>query len=399
MMDFLSLSKRIHALSLFRSLSSDSLWCVFTQLIDTAAKGEQGIQAVDHYAAFAEQLYARSGNLTNEIRSLVLMHENAYVRRCAQGKEPSAVMRDCLKEELLTLQTAAELSSETVKNAIGGGDYLPKWETEPCDFTELYFERMKSASTKGYGLFAKYHTFFLKNGELMPVSHPDQTSLSELYGYEIQRQEVIENTLALVQGKPAVNLLLYGDAGTGKSSTVKAVVNTYREQGLRLIELKKEQLREIPQLVDTLAHNPLKFILFIDDLSFTRDDDDFSALKAMLEGSVSSNAANVVIYATSNRRHLVRETFSDREGDEIHYNDTMQEMLSLSDRFGLTITFLRPDKTQYQEIVRELAQQYGVTMDPQELRVKADAFAIRKSGYSPRVAKQFIELMKAAQTE
>lgn len=233
----------------------------------------------------------------------------------------------------------------------------------------------------------------------MPVSHPDQTSLSELYGYEIQRQEVIENTLALVQGKPAVNLLLYGDAGTGKSSTVKAVVNTYREQGLRLIELKKEQLREIPQLVDTLAHNPLKFILFIDDLSFTRDDDDFSALKAMLEGSVSSNAANVVIYATSNRRHLVRETFSDREGDEIHYNDTMQEMLSLSDRFGLTITFLRPDKTQYQEIVRELAQQYGVTMDPQELRVKADAFAIRKSGYSPRVAKQFIELMKAAQTE
>lgn len=398
-MDFLSLSKRIHALSLFRSLSSDSLWCAFVQLIDTAAKGEQGIQSIDHYAAFAEQLYARSGNLTNEIRSLVLMHENAYVRRCAQGKEPSGVMRDCLKEELLTLQTAAELSSETVKNAIGGGDYLPKWETEPCDFVALYFERMKSASTKGYGLFAKYHTFFLKNGELMPVSHPDQTSLSELYGYEIQRQEVIENTLALVQGKPAVNLLLYGDAGTGKSSTVKAVVNAYREQGLRLIELKKEQLREIPQLVDTLAHNPLKFILFIDDLSFTRDDDDFSALKAMLEGSVSSNAANVVIYATSNRRHLVRETFSDREGDEIHYNDTMQEMLSLSDRFGLTITFLRPDKTQYQEIVRELAEQYGVTMEPQELRVKADAFAIRKSGYSPRVAKQFIELMKAAQTE
>ncbi len=398
-MDFLSFSKRIHALSLFRSLSSDSLWCAFVQLIDTAAKGEQGIQSIDHYAAFAEQLYARSGNLTNEIRSLVLMHENAYVRRCAQGKEPSGVMRDCLKEELLTLQTAAELSSETVKNAIGGGDYLPKWETEPCDFFALYFERMKSASTKGYGLFAKYHTFFLKNGELMPVSHPDQTSLSELYGYEIQRQEVIENTLALVQGKPAVNLLLYGDAGTGKSSTVKAVVNAYREQGLRLIELKKEQLREIPQLVDTLAHNPLKFILFIDDLSFTRDDDDFSALKAMLEGSVSSNAANVVIYATSNRRHLVRETFSDREGDEIHYNDTMQEMLSLSDRFGLTITFLRPDKTQYQEIVRELAEQYGVTMEPQELRVKADAFAIRKSGYSPRVAKQFIELMKAAQTE
>ena len=398
-MDFLSLSKRIHALSLFRSLSSDSLWCAFVQLIDTAAKGEQGIQSIDHYAAFAEQLYARSGNLTNEIRSLVLMHENAYVRRCAQGKEPSGVMRDCLKEELLTLQTAAELSSETVKNAIGGGDYLPKWETEPCDFVALYFERMKSASTKGYGLFAKYHTFFLKNGELMPVSHPDQTSLSELYGYEIQRQEVIENTLALVQGKPAVNLLLYGDAGTGKSSTVKAVVNAYREQGLRLIELKKEQLRETPQLVDTLAHNPLKFILFIDDLSFTRDDDDFSALKAMLEGSVSSNAANVVIYATSNRRHLVRETFSDREGDEIHYNDTMQEMLSLSDRFGLTITFLRPDKTQYQEIVRELAEQYGVTIEPQELRVKADAFAIRKSGYSPRVAKQFIELMKAAQTE
>ena len=133
---------------------------------------------------------------------------------------------------------------------------------------------------------------------------------------------------------------MYGDAGTGKSSTVKAVCNYCHDKGLRLIELKKSDLRHIPDLIDTLSKNPLKFILFIDDLSFTKDDNDFSALKAVLEGSVAAKTGNIAIYATSNRRHLVKETFSDREGDEVHRGDTMQELVSLSERFGLTITFV-----------------------------------------------------------
>ena len=189
-------------------------------------------------------------------------------------------------------------------------------------------------------------------------------------------------------------MLLYGDCGTGKSSTVKAIANEYAPQGLRLIELKKKQLHELPTIVETVSRNPLKFIIFIDDLSFTEDDDDFAALKAILEGSVSSSAANLVIYATSNRRHLVRETFSARQGDEIHFKDTMQELLSLSDRFGLTVTFQKPDKKTFLEVVSSLAKQYELEMPKDELDMKAEAFALARGGRSPRVAKQFIEYLK-----
>ena len=176
---------------------------------------------------------------------------------------------------------------------------------------------------------------------------------------------------------------------------MKAIANEYFHEGLRLVEVKKNQLYQIPELVDGLAANPLKFILFIDDLSFTANDDNFAALKAILEGSVGGRSKNIAVYATSNRRHLIKETLSDREGDDIHHGDTMQELMSLSARFGLTITFSRPDKERFVAIVRELAAQYGVDMPEEKLIVKAEAFAIRAGGRSPRVAKQFIELVKS----
>ena len=185
-----------------------------------------------------------------------------------------------------------------------------------------------------------------------------------------------------------------GPNGAGKSSTIKAVAAALAPQGLRLIEVKKNQLYQIPQIMEELASNPLKFILFIDDLSFNGNDDNFSALKATLEGSISGCGDNVAIYATSNRSHLVKETFSDRTGDELHVNDTLQETMSLSARFGLTITFQKPDKDQYLTIVRSLAAEYDIEMDEGELFRKAEAYAIRKSGRSPRTAKQFIELLK-----
>ncbi|MEG2597185.1 MAG: ATP-binding protein [Oscillospiraceae bacterium] len=227
------------------------------------------------------------------------------------------------------------------------------------------------------------------------VKHPDEVRLSELSGYDREHQEVIDNTCALLNGKPAANTLLYGDAGTGKSTTVKAVANEFKDQGLRLIELKKKQLHQIPKLVDYLSHNPLKFILFIDDLSFTKDDDDFAALKAILEGSVSVKANNLVVYATSNRRHLVKENFSDRDGDEIHANDTREEMISLSDRFGLTITFIKPGKDLYLDIVRDLTHQYAIQMDTELVLKEAERFALSRGGRSPRVAKQCVEHLKS----
>ena len=199
------------------------------------------------------------------------------------------------------------------------------------------------------------------------MAHPDYQPLESLFGYERERELIIKNTEALVDGTGASNMLLYGDAGTGKSSSVKAVAAHFAPGGLRIIEVKKNQLYQIPSVMEELASNPLKFILFIDDLSFSGNDDNFSALKATLEGSISGCGDNCVIYATSNRRHLVKESFADRAGDELHFNDTMQETMSLASRFGLSVTFQKPDKEEYLNIVRSLAREYGIDMDEHEL--------------------------------
>jgi predicted AAA+ superfamily ATPase len=185
--------------------------------------------------------------------------------------------------------------------------------------------------------------------------------------------------------------LLCGDAGTGKSSTVKALVNDFYDKGLRLIELRKDQLAFLPYVMGKVSQNPLKFIIFIDDLSFNQNDDNFSMLKAALEGSASARADNAVIYATSNRRHIIKESFGDRDGDDVHRNDTLQETLSLSERFGLTVLFQKPDKKLYLSIVKELAKRKGVSMDEKELEVQAEAFALKKGNRSARAAEQFIE--------
>ena len=237
--------------------------------------------------------------------------------------------------------------------------------------------------------------FTVENGQLVPVKYPDPQRLSELPGYEKEREKVIANTKALLAGMPANNVLLYGDAGTGKSSAVKAIANEFAPEGLRLVEVKKNQLYQIPDLMDKLAANPLKFILFIDDLSFTANDDNFAALKAILEGSVGGRAQNIAVYATSNRRHLIKETLSDRTGDDIHEADTRQELMSLSARFGLTVTFQRPEKARFETILEELAKQHNIQMPTEQLLLKAEAFALRAGGRSPRVAKQFIEQCEA----
>ena len=186
-------------------------------------------------------------------------------------------------------------------------------------------------------------------------------------------------------------MLLYGDAGTGKSSTVKAVANEFASSGLRLIQIEKQRLNTIPALLDELAENPLKFILFIDDLSFASGDGHFNALKTVLEGSVAARPSNVVVYATSNRRHLISETFSARTGDEIHISDTLQEIAGLSARFGMIVTFGKPDKDEYIRLVLRLAKKSGLAATEDELIAEAEAFAIRSGGRSPRTARHYID--------
>lgn len=384
---------RLHSLVVFRSLLNDPVLKQLDRLFSCDPADET--ETVDAYCSFVSSLYTHTDNWSDYLLNYILEDENLYMLQSCSPSGATARMAEALTHELTFLQELSGYDGHEIREACPYSGYLPTWETTSYDFRSIYQERIDHIHERGYGIFAKYHMFTVEDGHLVPVLHPDPQQLSELSGYERERGRIIANTEALLEGRPANNALLYGDAGTGKSSTVKAIANRYKDRGLRLIEVKKNQLYQIPAIVDSLSYNPLKFILFIDDLSFSRNDNDFSALKAILEGSVSGRSKNLVVYATSNRRHLVKETMSDRDGDEIHLADTMQELMSLSARFGLTITFSRPDKDLYVHIVLDLAKQYQIEMPEEQLIIRAEAHAIRNGGRSPRVAKQFIELIKA----
>ena len=278
---------------------------------------------------------------------------------------------------------------------------LPQWEAgAPIDEltgdAEACMEKM-AAYYRGHGcgMYARYRAFIWRDGGIEPVVYPDPIRLKSLKGYEAARKTVIDNTLALLNGLSANNCLLYGDRGTGKSSTVKAILNEYAPQGLRMVEMPKDQLCDFPKLVERIAALPLRFIIFIDDLSFTQQDDTYAALKAVLEGGLAAQPENTLIYATSNRRHLVRECFSDRDGDEIHRGDTIQESLSLSDRFGLSVNFSVPDKTRYLDIVHALAEERGLEVSGSQLDTGAEQWALARGGRSPRCAKQYIAMVES----
>ncbi len=393
---------RLHGLVVFRSLLDDPVVAKLLDLTDRMEAGAPGYGPVcDAVAQFEAALFEHTTNWGSYLSAAVLEAETVCVRQAASGILAPA-LQTALDSELAFLQALCGLTLDELLAAAGSATgqaqelaFLPRWETSGIDLPAAYAQRMSEVGKKGYGMFAKHHVFTVENGQLVPVKYPDPQRLSELPGYEKEREKVIANTKALLAGMPANNVLLYGDAGTGKSSAVKAIANEFAPEGLRLVEVKKNQLYQIPDLMDKLAANPLKFILFIDDLSFTANDDNFAALKAILEGSVGGRAKNIAVYATSNRRHLIKETLTDRTGDDIHEADTRQELMSLSARFGLTVTFQRPEKARFENILAELAKQHGIDMPMDQLLVKAEAFAIRAGGRSPRVAKQFIEQCEA----
>ena len=386
------LNLKLNSLCIFRSLLSDSVisrlirYLNFIEADDTKEK-------IALYSDFVSALYNNNRiSLARHIHTAVCNCENVYVKILGSGKSGSPTMKKCVDAELEVFQNIADLTPAELQSVIDWNGFLPVFKVEKVDIAGEYAKRTKNVSKYGYGMYAKNYMFRIdaKNC-VVPVLNPDKTALSELIGYEREKKIIIDNTKALLEGRTAANILLTGDAGTGKSSTVKAVANEFCKNGLRIIEMQKEQLREIPAILDELSENPLKFILFIDDLSFRNNDDSFSALKAILEGSVSAKSNNVVIYATSNRRHLVKERFSDREGDDVHFNDTVQETVSLSDRFGLHITFSRPDRETYLDIVHRLADARNIKYNSDELDLAAERFALEKGARTPRAAKQFVE--------
>ncbi|MCM1544618.1 MAG: ATP-binding protein [Ruminococcus sp.] len=388
-----NISAKLASVTVFKNITESE---VLKSLIDFLVCAGDVVEKTKLYAAFVGNLYAHDCDLGKYIRKHLYEDENDYVIRAAQKQEIPQCMQQAAQAELKIFSEISAMEPADFAGLTGFDGYLPGFDNTAFDFEKEYREKIDRLFKDGYGIYSKYSMFNIKNnGEITPLKSADKITTDDLIGYETEREKVIANTRALVEGKPAANILLCGDAGTGKSSTVKAVANMFAGDGVRLIEIQKEQLMCLPIIMEEINHNPLKFIIFIDDLSFNKTEDGFGTLKAILEGSASAKANNAVIYATSNRRHLVKESFSDRDGDDIHRADTIQELLSLSERFGLTIQYSKPNKELYLKIVRSLAEKKALEIDENELCMKAEAFALRKGGRSARAAKQFVDSLVA----
>lgn len=395
----------LSSLSVFRGIMKRSVVKAYYKLLlSLDSEPDEFLNAYgDFYSLISERGF--SSRLAYAMTEAALFDENCFTRAAAAGKCDTlpdnvlkAVKRDC--EAILA---ASSLTSEEVLKAYKHygeiweiADSLPRWETGECAPSFKMFDgSLKNVAQyykeNGCGIFARYKAFIWRDGDIQPVLHPDRIDMDSFTGYEIQRDMVVNNTKSFIEGKSCNNCLLYGDKGTGKSSTVKAIANEFRKDGLRIVEIPKERLIDFPILVDKIAALPMKFIIFIDDLSFQKQDQSYTTLKAVLEGGLAARPDNALIYATSNRRHIVKESFSDRTDDDVNTRDNMQESLSLSDRFGLAVCYSIPDKKEFVDIVCALARQKGINMSDEELEKGAERFALSRGGRSPRCAKQYVE--------
>lgn len=352
------------------------------------------IKQIDLYCEFLSELFKSDNNLADFILSQIFLDDNIYISKYILKQEINNNLKKTFKNELNFFKYISSFDFSSIFNKEYSKN-IAELEIKEIDFYKIYFEHIKNIDKKGYGIFYNNNMFVLDDRKnIIAVKNKDNQDIKKLYGYEIERNKVLSNTKILIEGKKANNILLYGDAGTGKSSTVKAVANFFKDEGLRLIEIKKNQLHFITDIIEKLSCSPLKFIIFIDDLTFSSNDDTFSYLKAILEGGVNSFPNNIAVYVTSNYRHLIKENFTDRTGDDIHIEDTIQQIMSLTNRFGMIITFQRPGRDLFKEIVLSYAKENNIKTDKEELIKQAEAYAIRSAGRSPRVAKQFIELLK-----
>ena len=394
-MNLILLRAQLRGLSAFRSLLDTPMLKDALQLLDAAARrdGEGALAAYDQmfYRLKAEGYSGLGTWLWDTLRYT----ETPYGDLAGSGRSDPE-LEGAARRDVDALLQLARLGAEDIRVAlkpilteeyVSVLDNLPAWETgAPFTFEELSaFYR-----ENGAGLYAKYRAFLWEEGQLVPVADPDCPHPVELLGYDQQRKQVLDNTRLLVEGKPSNNVLLFGDGGTGKSATVKSMLYLPGMENLRLIEIQKENLVGMPRLIRSLAGRRQSFILFIDDLAFDQDDKTYSSLKTILEGGLEKRPLNVAIYATSNRRHLVRQTFSDRAGDEVDAFETISEKTALAERFGLRIPYMTMSKSEYLALIDHLAGLYHVEMNREVLHAKAMEWEIRHAGRTPRVARQFI---------
>ena len=308
--------------------------------------------------------------------------KNAYIRDLKILYHTAEDIVNAFKDNLHTL----ELDKGTANNL-----FIDKWSNTDTIDNLINFYRLN-----GFGDFAFFKAFKFSVDKLIPLKNTSNITLNGLKEYVDEKKQISFNIEAFLKGLPFANMLLYGDKGTGKSSTVHAMLNNYFKKGLRLVELPKSQIPDLIKLFEVLPKKPLKFIVFIDDLAMSDKEDNFSLLKAALEGSVTGLNKNIMVCATSNRRHIISESFADRDNN-VHFRDTMQEQLSLADRFGLAVLFDSPDKKLYLDIVYQLCTENKIELDKEQLTLQAERFATLKGGRSPRRAKQFVDMLIAEQ--
>ena len=435
------LQRQAASLLLYQSVLSGEVGQAFSNLLQAFLHSDaDGLNCLQAYGRWFKALAASQQSWQDYLVTQILRDDNPFsqqVQVTPVEKLPPALIA-ATRQDLQVLQSLSQCSSEQLSHWVQlaakpkvapiawhhdgnvgtpsgvhqstGALHDPSFREKLQqlddwgDAVEILAEYYQQSGT---GLFAQYHAFRWQSGQLTGIARPDPIQLTELAGYESQKAALLKNTECLLAGYPALHILLYGSRGTGKSSLVKGLLNQYNDsangdslavRGLRLIEVAKSELKDLPILQEQLRPIPQKFIIFVDDLSFEEDDDAFKALKVVLEGSVTARPPNVVVYATSNRRHLIREFFEDRprprDSDEVHAWDTIQEKLSFSDRFGLTLTFEPANQDTYLKIVHHLAEQSKIALSHNELEYSALQWATRHNGRSGRTARQFIDFLR-----
>lgn len=370
--------------------------------------------------------YGFEGNLWHNYLTFLLVNdENAYSTECEIVGEIEGsintitlhdfeIFRELFAYDFTILEKALGVNCLSVlmhyENVKGHGKVFNKRIRDRiCELSEKLgtcenAEEFKCTMTQfykefGVGKFGLHKAFRIEHTEagadIVPITKIAHVHLDDLVGYEIAKKKLIENTEAFVKGKKANNCLLFGDAGTGKSTSIKAILNQYYDQGLRMIEVYKHQFQDLNDVIAQIKNRNYKFIIYMDDLSFEEFEIEYKYLKAVIEGGLEKKPDNILIYATSNRRHLVRETFRDKSDrdEELHTNDTVQEKLSLVARFGVTIYFGGPSKKEFQQIVKTLAQKNQINMPEEELLLEANKWELSHGGLSGRTAQQFIDYL------
>ena len=396
---------------LYQDDEIESCFNMYNELINGNLKNSNKFVSLLIKLAEKYNLY---DNLFNSLLTYLLINNENSFTLALERKKPissnlKAVVMNDFKIIFNMFNTNFEMSEPLQRNLINSftpskpvinqelfevSTTLQENLTKCNNVDDFYTILEKFFLTYGVGKFGLNKAFRYENKKIVPIIHIGNGRLNQLIGYETQKQTLRNNTEAFLAGKKANNVLLYGDSGTGKSSSIKALLNEYYKDGLRMIEVYKHQFKDLPKIIQQLQSRNYKFILFMDDLSFEEFEIEYKYLKAVIEGGLEKKPDNILIYATSNRRHIVKQTWSEREDkDEVNINDAKQEKTSLSSRFGIKILFMHPDRINYLNIVDGLAKQYGLKMDRDELHQKALTWEIRHGGFSGRTAKQFIHAM------